>query len=1385
MLFRRKRMPAASGPAGPVRFGIEAVLLVEERIGARVSIQARTAGALATAVSARARSFSDGLSAAGYAFGRAVSGRRAAVILDPDGLRSSEAVVSDAVRARTPLVVHLVCHDDWSAALSAGAAGAVVLVTPDIRDVAAIAVAAHRIAEEVLLPVVCVHDSSRIALASADIPEPSGEALSALLPDRIDVAGWQRRLFEAERPAVPEWLSPDRPLGIGARLDGIDDVAASAGRELFLDADLGERVDRSLAVVSEALGRSMRGLRTFGSGKGAPWIVTAGPLAGLAAVLAARAGHPVRSAACVRLVPFPSEAFASAALDGPAALLLAAHPGLLADSLARAAREASGRRVLLGLFAGGSGLPSTADLEAVARAVRSGAREGPVFVGAMRPQDRPGIPEAERLEQQLRAERPDVDRRLLHAPLPEADVAFCIATGPILSDLLQDEAAQAIAGTTGRPVRTVSVRTHVEAPASGLAHGEAAAHIAPSRATVIVAEAAALLDRLGIENTLATGGAVLVPDPEHLSYEAAGRIRRLGGRLFGLAPGVDPANPLEAPIRLLHCMFALLDEGDPRALPVTEAVVSRLHSEGILSVRQTDSLLSILPDTAPSGPLDPESRWADPRPPSGLHGAPDSGEGIDDPGHFWRTFGFAHASGRYAELAPDPHRTVAAMPIRAGWAPAASGRPPALPRLVPELCTGCGNCWTVCPESAILPVAPSFQAVFDTAFARLAAAGGEAFQLGRVSKPLVQEAYRIFRDDALGQYRTLDRLVAEALDRVMTRANLEAEKRSLLSAEFEALSLHIPALGLAHTEPWFDAAESTAKGSGRALLLAVDPDRCTACGACVAACPESALEPVTTDNPTLAAERLGAAFAAALPPLPADVIEAAASVEPTSRGLDHRAPGAAAGGDDAPLRRASIRAVAIAAEALRGPAIDRLTDRVRAAREALEAAIRAEMSGTVSVNDFEAFSKRLATLGEAPSADRLAAAAAGDGTVDAERLQRLADTRNETAALEARLTRGEGRARIVGVLEGQVRPTWPLNPYGFPWIRVAQGSGPAVVRAIADDLLERHLQEIALVRHAESLAGNMTEAARPPAVDPASVTGDEALAWPVPLLITDHLSAGLVALLEGKRPVRVALLRSDPTDPDAGDPAIAAAALGSACVVQGSLGDVRHLVAGLEAALTSREPSLVSLHAPTGPAPDALARARAAIRARIAPLLVYRPSASGLPGGTLDLSGNPSPGEDFAVVDGSAVTPAHWIAHEPAFRPEFAWVARGNEPTGSTDVSRLLDGSVDEGIPIIADPRGHVAVVPPRHLLAARRRLKAWRRLRAMAASTAPAVPATHPAAPGPPATPSPPPAPAVPADVHARLTARLLALSGFAPGLEAGRQPLRTLVSDSTPDEA
>lgn len=1363
MLFRRRTAAPEAGPLGPVRSGLDALVAVERSLDSRLFV---ASGDLAGVASVAAGSAAD---AVARAFAAAATGRRAAAFATTTGFSDALPTIEQAVARRVPFVVYAVADGPWDPALAAGLAGAVVLAVPDVRDVIAVAVAARRAAEEALLPVVCIADASLIAHAACDLPEPAD--LSGLLQTTLDTPDpVQKIVFGERRPAVPAWLDADHPMGLGARLSGHDAAAAVAARRLLLDVEIAGLVDRALSLTSTACGRSLAAVVALGDERSSATLVTAGP-----APAPASAGRAWRTVQCVRLFPFPVEAVAARVGRSAAALLLPADPAAVPARFAAAVGQASGRPLRIGALKTGFEPDLSADFEAVATQLAAGTLPDPFFPSTWRTTDRPGLPEPERLEQRLKATRPGFDRALVRGSEPRETAPYVVFGGPLLGSLAEHEAAPSL-GTGGTPVRTWRARPSHGPDTVAIALGDAARHPTYGRASALVLESAAELDRLGLHDLLGRGTEVVVPDPERISAEAVVRIRRAGARLRRVEwPGPGEARPhaLERPLALLS---AAPGASGPAFAETARRLVARLVQAGLVGDRVADDLLSRLDGVSVQDAAFPTSEPPEPLPPSVLEGIGISPESPDDPVRFWRTVGFAHASGRASELIPDPYRAIGALPARAGWAPTGSGTPPALPSLVAERCTGCVDCFAACPQGAIEVAAFAFDEALDAAFAALERTGSAAFNLSRLRKPLAQEAHKLFRGDLLNQFPSVPAVFAEALERTLVRAGADEAKRSELQSEFASLTPLLPGIPLARTRGWMTAAEETAKGSGRAFTLAVDPDRCSACGLCVAVCREGALESAAATPDSIAAARAGAAWCRSVPAPPAASIAAVSAESAPARLLEHRVNDLVSGADDA--FHATLRLVAMAADTAVSNARAELRARIAGARSALQEAARKAVTSAASINDFDAFSKRLAALGEGLTPDRLLSAAGGESGVDADRVRRLTDAERRLGELERAWTSpdaGRGRARTVAVVDADFAATWPVNPASFPWLRVAPGTGPAAAEAVVQSVREVWLADCATLASCEAVSRDVQSAV--PTWE--SLSEAERRAAPAVLLVTDRPADGTSRLLAGDSGVRVLLLTADPLDAGYSDPALAAAALGSSFVAQGSIADVRALASFALEAFACDGPALLHAHVPPGPVDDAFAAARDAVAGRVFPAFRMTPGTAEAPSGRFDLGTNPLPTDDWADPDAH---PIAWAGlHVPAAR-DWTVVRRGEAPAGLVDAADALL-RVTAGPVGLARHGDRVALVPAQVTASARRRVLAWKRLRAMAAAARAAeraaspVEAEAPAA-APPAAAPAPVAPALPADALDRLTTRLLALSGFAPGDARGAESLRSLLA-------
>ncbi|HSR67661.1 MAG TPA: 4Fe-4S binding protein [Acidobacteriota bacterium] len=208
---------------------------------------------------------------------------------------------------------------------------------------------------------------------------------------------------------------------------------------------------------------------------------------------------------------------------------------------------------------------------------------------------------------------------------------------------------------------------------------------------------------------------------------------------------------------------------------------------------------------------------------------------------FWGDLAQPLREGAY-EGFPDPLFTLGSVPSSsAALAPAAEGD--SLPVLDPDQCTGCGHCWTLCPDSAISATVLDLRTWLDHAIKPLAK-HPQGSTLRRVMGKWVNHiASRLGEDQAL----TAD-LVLEAYQEVAPDAPDEDPSDLLDSLRTALEEATAPACIL--TERFFAEPESRKQGQGAVLFMAFNPSTCRACRACIEECPEEALTAAPRDDNT-------------------------------------------------------------------------------------------------------------------------------------------------------------------------------------------------------------------------------------------------------------------------------------------------------------------------------------------------------------------------------------------------------------------------------------------------------------------------------------------------------------------------------------------------------
>jgi pyruvate-ferredoxin/flavodoxin oxidoreductase len=675
---------------------------------------------------------------------------------------------------------------------------------------------------------------------------------------------------------------------------------------------------------------------------------------------------------------------------------------------------------------------------------------------------------------------------------------------------------------------------------------------------------------------------------------------------------------------------------------------------------------------------------ADPVPPAVRQSSTAGGETVDSLPRFWDQVGVLARRGEGDLLSPDPYLATRTLPALSGALRDASDARTALPAFDPVTCTGCGACWTSCPHAAVEPVAIGAAALLDygMAVAKRRGTGTDALRaaVGKLAAATQAEA-------AAAGGGSAGALLDAAYAASAAKLPLPEERKAAVAEAFTAVREELAHLPVAHAAAFPD----------QLFLLALDPDRCTGCGLCVAACGPGALTSVAdTPSRTHEARRV----ARAIQELP----------EPSAGALDRISPEAfapeagalalsllprssrrlAAGGDASEPGSGEALAVrqALGAAARRlEPLRRRRAESLDALAEELAAAVHGGLGAALPDRDLDALAQGLAVL-DRPAADlaeltgRIDAALTEgreSGRVDVARMRRLVDAARDVADLRLHL---RGAAPFGLVLSGGPAAwgaTFPNNAFAVPATVAPPRAAAAVARGLAEAACREAVAAARRVRAARLVlaAATPSEATRAEGEVRALAglgwsgldAGERLAAIPVVLAASEEALAsdltGLLELLSCDLPVKVLALAADGAPTPLAELLVAwvsASSLPGAVLGQVTVAHGDRLDAALAAALAAPvgaavspafAPALLRVLAPVpsrgGFAPDgALARAREAVADRSFPLFLRAPREDGSIG--LDLDGNPP--EDGAVED-----PAAWTTLRRAAGSDGAFAA--------------------------------------------------------------------------------------------------------------------------------
>ncbi|MGY6554847.1 MAG: 2-oxoacid:acceptor oxidoreductase family protein [Wenzhouxiangella sp.] len=729
-----------------------------------------------------------------------------------------------------------------------------------------------------------------------------------------------------------------------------------------------------------------------------------------------------------------------------------------------------------------------------------------------------------------------------------------------------------------------------------------------------------------------------------------------------------------------------------------------------------------------------------PRMPITVRGLPESKAPLSDIQRFWTDTGSLYARGMGNDNLADPFMALSAVPASTALFRDMSGIRNGHPIWIPENCTACGKCWTVCPDTAIPGLVNSLSEIFSTAMARIRKTGHEPKRLPRVINALEARTRKLF--DEVGAGTAARGLISEAIENQLA-ATTDSEERAELETEFGWLETALGDFQWSLTRPFYTQRESKQPGSGGLLSITINPETCKGCAECVAVCEDSALAQVPQTNESLDGLRKRWEIWRDLPSTNDDFIRID-DLEQAIGVLDHillkkeiylpftSGDGACLGCSE----KTVVRLFTATVEALMQPRAKAQVQRLDGLIEALNQRVRKALIDGLDISHFQGLGGGSLSVSEL--VDRADVAAS---SIDGEWLKRTTGLIRQLEALRERYTGGTtGRGRAaMGVLNATGcssvwGSTFPYNPYPFPWANHLFQDSPSLAMGVFEGHMSKMAEGFRAVREAElELAG---EQARPEDREPLEHFdwrdfSDEEYALCPPVVTIGGDGAmydigfqNLSRLMMSGKPIKVLILDTQVYSNTGGQActsgyfgqvsdmaSFGAAAKGkqelrkemgllaiahrTSYVLQSTIAQPSHMIEGFIEGLSARMPAVFNCYTSCQPehgiADDAgYAQAKLAVESRAYPLFRYKPGKGPNLRDCLDLSGNPAPDADWPDYKlryrrhgierelDLPLTFADFAASEGRFRKHFRAVPKEAWHDGMLPLAEYLELSENE-----------------------------------------------------------------------------------------------------------
>ncbi|PSL01710.1 2-oxoacid:acceptor oxidoreductase family protein [Cecembia rubra] len=666
--------------------------------------------------------------------------------------------------------------------------------------------------------------------------------------------------------------------------------------------------------------------------------------------------------------------------------------------------------------------------------------------------------------------------------------------------------------------------------------------------------------------------------------------------------------------------------------------------------------------------------------PSMLKDSPVSGSKLSDIHRFWEQTGNFYQTGQGNDNLTDPFIGLSVMPAASSLFRDMTGIRFEHPEWIANNCTACGNCYTVCPDTAIPGLVSELSDVLDTILKRVKRKHDKLEFLPKAVKQLEPRVRNLFNEPH-GE-ATVNNLINEAIDEMIS----QEKKDSLLSMELNWFREELGDFQFALTRPYYDLNEKKQPGSGGLFSITVNPTTCKGCMECVAVCDDDALRIVKQTDESVARLREEWSVWSDLPNTPKkyqriDNLEEKIGPLETIL-LDKNAYQSFASGDGACLgcsEKSVVHLFIATVESLMLPRVEKHVAYLQDLVEKLEKHIQLKLMKSMNVMDANLMSK---IVSEMKGSDLTMSSIAsrlesenGSEPIDQEWLSEITQLLAGLKHLLWKYTNGttnKGRSTMGMTNATGCTSVWgstyPYNPYPFPWANHLFQDSTSLAMGIFEGHMAKMADGFKLIRKAEmELKGNYKSREHkefftyfnweqftdeewklcPPVV---ALGGDGAM--------YDIGFQNLSRMMASGKPIKVVVVDTQVYSNTGGQACtsgfigqvsdmaqfgkvwkgkpeprkeigLIAMAHRNTYVMQSTLANTSHMIEGFIDGLMTRRPALFNLYTTCQPehgvADDLGAhQAKLAIESRAYPLFRYNPDRGVTPQEAFDLEGNPA-----------------------------------------------------------------------------------------------------------------------------------------------------------------